>query len=127
MEQVIIDGVDIFNPMSKKDLDLIIDSFVQYFGEDKRRVITKRLKNTLYLFTGSEDPYGEICTQDRVGGYINDKIKSLQAEFLGIDIEDGFKPNYVPIKGKKKDIAALNFSTTCSQSSCVSIKSKFFV
>ena len=26
---------------------------------------------------------------------------------LGIDIEDGFKPNYVPIKGKKKDIAAL--------------------
>lgn len=87
MEQVIIDGVDIFNPMSKKDLDLIIDSFVQYFGEDKRRVITKRLKNTLYLFTGSEDPYGEICTQDRVSGYIIDKIKSLQAEFLGIDIE----------------------------------------
>lgn len=26
---------------------------------------------------------------------------------LGIDIEEGFKPNYVPIKGKKKDIAAL--------------------
>ena len=26
---------------------------------------------------------------------------------LGIDIEDGFKPNYVPIKGKKKDIASL--------------------
>lgn len=26
---------------------------------------------------------------------------------LGVDIEDNFKPNYVPIKGKKKDITAL--------------------
>ena len=26
---------------------------------------------------------------------------------LGVDIENGFKPNYIPIKGKKKDITAL--------------------
>ena len=26
---------------------------------------------------------------------------------LGIDIEDNFKPNYIPITGKKKDISAL--------------------
>ena len=26
---------------------------------------------------------------------------------LGVDIENGFTPNYIPIKGKKKDITAL--------------------
>jgi DNA topoisomerase-1 len=26
---------------------------------------------------------------------------------LGVDIEDGFKPSYITIKGKQKDISAL--------------------
>ena len=39
-------------------------------------------------------------------GHIRDLATSGKYGF-GVDIEDGFKPNYEPIKGKKKDIAEL--------------------
>lgn len=39
-------------------------------------------------------------------GHIRDLATSGKYGF-GVDIEDGFKPNYEPIKGKKKDITAL--------------------
>lgn len=39
-------------------------------------------------------------------GHIRDLATSGKYGF-GVDIDDGFKPNYEPIKGKKKDITAL--------------------
>ena len=39
-------------------------------------------------------------------GHIRDLATSGKYGF-GVDIENGFKPNYEPIKGKKKDIAEL--------------------
>lgn len=74
MEKVIVDGVDIFNPIDGK-LDYFIDLFTKVYGEKYKEQIETKLKSATYIFMLDSLPdemieiLGKISQQE-----INDKV-----------------------------------------------------
>ena len=130
MEQLILDGVDIFNPLSKEKLQDIIDCFVEYFGEDKREIISQRLNDVTYLFLGRQAK--KKSTRDSILEYYESKIHSMDRELnlqMGI-YEDSQthtlfeKKEYILNKNLYKEKPLNEFTETALLSLAISVSSK---
>ncbi len=77
MEKIIIDGVNIFNPIEGK-LGKIIEYFVEFYGEEYRSRIENRLKNAIYIFSGRIDPNTLKAVKVQAQQYYNNKIKKYE-------------------------------------------------
>ena len=78
MDKIIIDGIDILNPIEDK-MDKIIEAFVDYYGEKYRPRIEEKLKSAKIFFVAQNIENDKMKTS--IEKYYNKKADNLEIEF----------------------------------------------
>ena len=78
--KLILDGIDVFNPIDGK-IDDLIELFVNFQGEKYRDKITKNIKNTFFIFLPKSGTYSLSLT---LNDYIEDH--TLPPFLLNIEV-----------------------------------------
>lgn len=100
MEPILCDGVDVFDPLKDK-LDILIEYFVKFYGEEDREFITKTLKeDTTYFFLpkSGDETYGTLTN---MYSYYEKKVDEVFCElddFFGVNLARGLTPRTRPNK-----------------------------
>lgn len=79
MKKIVVDGVDIFNPLQDDKKNKVIEYFVQYYGEKYRDRITQRINDAAICFVGKLG--GWVKPSDSLRTYYNNKKNDLLKQF----------------------------------------------
>ena len=106
MDEIVIDGINLFNPIEDK-MDKIIDAFVDFYGEEYRTRIDNKLRNASIYFAFRE---GVHSLKEEIDLYYQRKLTNIEIEFwsevLGEDASDRLKRAFTLINGN--DLEAMS-------------------
>lgn len=105
MGKIIIDGINILNPIEGK-MEKIIDAFVEYYGEEYRPRIEEKLKSAQIYFVGQSVGFDK--TTRVVSRYYNQKLYNLEIDFwreaVGDECAEKVKKSFLLIGHRLGDI-----------------------